>query len=722
MELVPSAAERVLCCSFNQDGSALAVGTTRGMRIYRIAQIQTGGIKAVLALVGGAHVSDSSDTSSDTANSNNSNNNANSNNNNNSSNNNDNNNNNSNNNNNNGNRTEKDSEVKGSFGGVSQVAPFFRSSLAFAVGDGRARAFSPRKIRVLNLRKHGQRQREALPPPKHIVGEINFNGSVNRVASNRHRLVVTAAHKVHVFDVSQLRLLHSVATPYNRHGTLALAPTTDNRRCFAAWPCSSADGRFMLYDAFLLKTMAIVRAHQHPIARLAFDSSGTLLASSSTRGTVVRVWAVPSGKRIAQFRRGTRAARIESMQFSPSGAFLAVVSSTNTVHVFSLPRQRSDSDVSALEDVYDDADAVPNASSLGESSSIPTAVAAQVSTVSVQLAQFVQRFVPASVKEHLAPLRPVATRVVRQGDTSSLAPEISDTTASIDSDTAEVASTLLDSLRELASERSASLRMQLAWHDERTLMTASCDGVLSAYRLERHSHALPGGDGDATGALGAVPPMQLRLLSEVALRRVPDSALGARLDIPDSPGDTNVNDTAAHVRAIVATSATGGARFVGRSSPPTVAEEAAQFGFESVDFGHGLSGASSPTGGTGVVVAAESDSDDSPDELGELDDTPVLRFDEVPTELEEQLANDPADISNDSSTAETPNVDEQVDEFDIEDVDALDDSSDLDEIEVVDDENEDEKDADTALVQTRYFGDGDGLFASIREDELDLEF
>ena len=55
-----------------------------------------------------------------------------------------------------------------------------------------------------------------------------------------------------------------------------------------------------------------------------------------SQGTVIRVFSVPSGQKLYQFRRGSYPARIYSLSFNISNTLLAVSSDTDTIHVFKL--------------------------------------------------------------------------------------------------------------------------------------------------------------------------------------------------------------------------------------------------------------------------------------------------------------------------------------------------------------------------------------------------
>lgn len=95
----------------------------------------------------------------------------------------------------------------------------------------------------------------------------------------------------------------------------------------------------ILFSTRTLTVANVIRAHKAPISFLALNSTGTLLATASDKGTVIRVWSVPGAEKLYQFRRGTREARIYSINFNAVSTLLAVSSAHDTVHIFKLGSQ-----------------------------------------------------------------------------------------------------------------------------------------------------------------------------------------------------------------------------------------------------------------------------------------------------------------------------------------------------------------------------------------------
>lgn len=108
-------------------------------------------------------------------------------------------------------------------------------------------------------------------------------------------------------------------------------------------------------------TITEIQAHKSDIASLAWNDEGTLLASASTKGTVIRVFEMPRhGERAQQqqqqqfyaFRRGTTTAKITSIIFTPSDykmKLVCVASDHGTVHIYRLGDPASSSSSSSIE-------------------------------------------------------------------------------------------------------------------------------------------------------------------------------------------------------------------------------------------------------------------------------------------------------------------------------------------------------------------------------------
>ncbi|KAG9311918.1 WD40 repeat-like protein [Chiua virens] len=230
------------------------------------------------------------------------------------------------------------------------VEMLFCTSLIALVGAADQPQSSPRKLQIVNTKRQS------------MICELLFPSSILAVKLNRKTLVIILETEIYTYDISNMRLLHVIETAPNPDAICALSPNAENS--YLAYPSlipspstsvpaptsqpsappQPAAGDVLLFSTTTLTVTNIIRAHKSPLSALAISPSGTLLATASDKGTVIRVWSIPSAERLWQFRRGTREARIYSMSFNAVGSLLAVSSAHDTVHIFKLgPRQVSGS-------------------------------------------------------------------------------------------------------------------------------------------------------------------------------------------------------------------------------------------------------------------------------------------------------------------------------------------------------------------------------------------
>uniref|UniRef100_A0A671UGX1 WD repeat domain, phosphoinositide interacting 1 n=1 Tax=Sparus aurata TaxID=8175 RepID=A0A671UGX1_SPAAU len=168
------------------------------------------------------------------------------------------------------------------------------------------------------------------------ICNYSYPNNILAVKLNRQRLVVCLEESIYIHNIKDMKLLKTLLnTPSNPSGLCALSINHSNS--YLAYPGSATIGEIIVYDANSLSTVTMIPAHDSPLAALTFNSSATKLASASERGTVIRVFSIPEGQRLFEFRRGMkRYVNISSLSFSHEGQFLCASSNTETVHIFKL--------------------------------------------------------------------------------------------------------------------------------------------------------------------------------------------------------------------------------------------------------------------------------------------------------------------------------------------------------------------------------------------------
>lgn len=224
-------------------------------------------------------------------------------------------------------------------GGIGIVEMLFSTSLIAIAGIGDQPAMSPRRLKIINSKRHS------------TICELTFPTSVLAVKMNKSRLVVLLEEQIYVYDIHNMRLLHTIETAPNPNGLCALSPTTDTNYLVypsppkpIVNPVTNVEGKeggyrqgdVIVFNAQTLQPVVVIEAHKTTVAAIAMSYDGTLLATASDKGTIVRVFSVDTGVKLYQFRRGTYPTKIYSLSFSKDNKYLTASSATETVHIFKL--------------------------------------------------------------------------------------------------------------------------------------------------------------------------------------------------------------------------------------------------------------------------------------------------------------------------------------------------------------------------------------------------
>ncbi|GAX73703.1 hypothetical protein CEUSTIGMA_g1155.t1 [Chlamydomonas eustigma] len=272
-------------------------------------------------------------------------------------------------------------------GAIGVVEMLFCSSIVAYVGAGEQPALTPRRLTVLNTSS------------RKTIQDVHFTTSVLAVHMNRQRLVVVLESKAFVYNVANLNLLRTLELPPGS-GRFASALSACDQPNLLALPATADTGTLRVYDLMFDggNVLCEVSAHTSPLESLAWNHDGTLLASASNKGTVIRVHRMPHAIKMFTLRRGTRHALIHSLTFSPAGIeppLLAASSSHGTVHLFRLQH-----DVEAGHGVYQ--------GEAGSSSGLGRAMACAAASIATGLLTSVLTSVAKlNVADMVEPRRPI---------------------------------------------------------------------------------------------------------------------------------------------------------------------------------------------------------------------------------------------------------------------------------------------------------------------------
>ena len=172
---------------------------------------------------------------------------------------------------------------------------------------------------------------DSLKQPPH---EIWSRFEVLNVVLRRDIICVISEFKIYVYQFGgHFSVLLHLETFSNPKGLCQLSPA--GKDWVLACP-GSQRGSVRIQIGLDDSISSTVAAHSNAVAALGINQYGTMVASASEHGTVVKIFNSADGQILYELRRGTIGTQISSISFRADNKFVAVGSSNPTVHVFRL--------------------------------------------------------------------------------------------------------------------------------------------------------------------------------------------------------------------------------------------------------------------------------------------------------------------------------------------------------------------------------------------------
>ena len=243
-------------------------------------------------------------------------------------------------------------------GGIGCIEMLYRCNLLALVGGGVSPQYPPNKVIIWDDHKGRP------------IGELSFRQKVLAVRLRRDRVCVALRDRVFVYNFKNLDLLDTIVTGGEKNGLGLLCISTDAGGVGGGGAGTEDDSGMVLacpsvtrgqvrVELYGRRKTVLIDAHDSALAALALTVDGSLIATASERGTLIRLFdtgrksanssggyfggessskstAPPPGTPLREFRRGVEQARIGSLAFSLDKSWLSCASDRGTVHVFQI--------------------------------------------------------------------------------------------------------------------------------------------------------------------------------------------------------------------------------------------------------------------------------------------------------------------------------------------------------------------------------------------------
>ena len=209
-------------------------------------------------------------------------------------------------------------------GGIGIIEMFQRTNLLALVGGGKNPKF---QINQLIIWDDHQGK---------IISKLRFNENLMSVRLRDNKIIVLTRNKFYAFNMKTLVTIAIIKTYDNPFGIIATSNGDINNKLIVAFPYESQGHVFLGEITQKCEKLSVVQAHDSKIACISINKDGTLLATASDKGTLIRIFTTNDGQKFSEFRRGTKTVEMNCIAFDPNNKFIGCSSNVGTIHIFSI--------------------------------------------------------------------------------------------------------------------------------------------------------------------------------------------------------------------------------------------------------------------------------------------------------------------------------------------------------------------------------------------------
>ena len=209
-------------------------------------------------------------------------------------------------------------------GGIGIIEMFQRTNLLALVGGGKNPKF---QINQLIIWDDHQGK---------IISKLRFNENLMSVRLRNNKIIVLTRNKFYAFNMKTLVTIAIIKTYDNPLGIIATSNGDINNKLIVAFPYESQGHVFLGEITQKCEKLSVVQAHDSKIACISINTDGTLLATASDKGTLIRIFTTNDGQKFSEFRRGTKTVEMNCIAFDPNNKFIGCSSNVGTIHIFSI--------------------------------------------------------------------------------------------------------------------------------------------------------------------------------------------------------------------------------------------------------------------------------------------------------------------------------------------------------------------------------------------------
>ena len=216
-------------------------------------------------------------------------------------------------------------------GGIGIVEMLNRCNIIALVGGGNNPKYDRNKLIIWD-----DSQCKAL-----VEIVVIFN--IENIKLKRTKIFIVGETEISVFTFgNNYQKIDSINTCQNKNGIFGISlDPQSNIICFP----SLEIGKIRIKNYDIKKNndykSAEIKVHQSEIVALVMNYDGSLVASASKQGTIIRIYETKECVLIQELRRGTKSSEIYSLSFDFKSQYLACSSNKGTIHIFNVKNEQN---------------------------------------------------------------------------------------------------------------------------------------------------------------------------------------------------------------------------------------------------------------------------------------------------------------------------------------------------------------------------------------------
>jgi hypothetical protein len=209
-------------------------------------------------------------------------------------------------------------------GGIGKIEMLKKTNILGLVGGGQSPCFPPNKLIIWD--DHQGK----------IISELRFNENILNIRLRSDKIISISHKKIYIFNFYTLETIAILDTFSNPSGIIGIS-NGENNKLIIAFPIE-AQGHVFVGNCSSneVQEFSKIPAHNSKIACISINKEGTLLATASNKGTLIRIFTTGGGVKFSEFRRGTKNVTMNCLSFDLNNKFIGCISNVGTMHVFSI--------------------------------------------------------------------------------------------------------------------------------------------------------------------------------------------------------------------------------------------------------------------------------------------------------------------------------------------------------------------------------------------------